>query len=152
MLLVLVGLELRPAPVRELVREDGDEEDLGHGAGECLVKVRLGWLVSCVLMACGRGSHTHTQMCVYIHERARTLVQESFVRDSGSWGGVKCAYGWSGGSGRIPPAMGEWPHCSLCLKGGISISALSRCVLRLAFISLLFFLFFLGERAAAAVL
>jgi hypothetical protein len=37
----LVGLELEPAPVGELVGEDGQEHDLGDGARECLVKLRL---------------------------------------------------------------------------------------------------------------
>lgn len=37
----LVGLEFKPPPVRELVSEHGDEEDLGDGSGECLVELRL---------------------------------------------------------------------------------------------------------------
>lgn len=37
----LVRLELRPCPVRELIRQDGREEDLGDGPRECLVKFSL---------------------------------------------------------------------------------------------------------------
>lgn len=38
----LVSLELHPRPVRELVRQDGCEEDLGDGSGEGLVEFSLG--------------------------------------------------------------------------------------------------------------
>lgn len=37
----LVGLELHPRPVEELVGQDGREKDFGDGAGEGLVELSL---------------------------------------------------------------------------------------------------------------
>ncbi|TFB05094.1 hypothetical protein CCMA1212_002437 [Trichoderma ghanense] len=38
---MLIGLKLQPSPISDLIRKDGEDEDLAHGARKGLVELRL---------------------------------------------------------------------------------------------------------------